>query len=210
MAVPSSGLRIGHVPLLGRDAHRARRQSPNCGILTRGESISEPGDLTPLRSRPVCSGVLATRLARPLQRRSFPCAPTLDGAGRIVIPTPPSTSRSGTASDPQSVAQRQFGLGYRGGLYTGHESQQRPKTPATPRPSSAARRAHPSNPPSRPVNARPAKLPRFPTAAINSIPAAAAVPLRKPVGSAQNTGIAERIPTAASVIATVRSTDECA
>src|SRR5919108_111456 len=43
-----------------------------------------------------------------------------------------------------------------------------------------------------PVNAGPANPPRFPTAAINAIPAAAAVPVRNAVGIAPKTGIAER------------------
>ena len=61
-----------------------------------------------------------------------------------------------------------------------------------------------------PVKAGPAKPPRLPIAATSAMPAAAAVPLRKAVGRAQKTGIAERIPTAASVIATVSASGDCA
>jgi hypothetical protein len=42
------------------------------------------------------------------------------------------------------------------------------------------------------------------------MPAAAPVPVRKAVGKAQKTGIADRSPTAAIVIATISSSGDCA
>ena len=61
-----------------------------------------------------------------------------------------------------------------------------------------------------PVKAGPTKPPRLPTAATSAMPAAAALPLRNAVGNAQKRGSAERIPTAAAVMVTVRSTGDCA
>jgi hypothetical protein len=146
LAVRSSDPRVRYIPSLGLGACQVGQPSPNCGFLTRGESISEPGDLTPLRSRPVCSRVLATRCARPLKRRPFPCASTLDGSGRIVIPTPPTRSRSGSPY-PANPSPATIRLRHRA-LHRPRESAA-PQTPATPRAPHAARRAHPSNPPYR-------------------------------------------------------------
>jgi hypothetical protein len=50
-----------------------------------------------------------------------------------------------------------------------------------------------------PVKAGPPKPPRFPIAAIAPMPAAAALPVRKPVGSYQKIGMTASKPTAASV-----------
>jgi hypothetical protein len=144
--------------------------------------------------------LLATCLS-PLRRRPLPSASSLTvRSDRYSNTGSFRLERFGVAGSVRR--QRELGFGHRDGLLAREEHQQRPKHQQR-----ASTVSGTSNPPVEssitPVNAGPTKPLRLPTAAIRAMPAAAAVPLRKAVGSAQKTGIAERMPAAAGVIATV-------
>jgi hypothetical protein len=158
----------------------------------RPESIAERGDITPHGRWPVFRNGLRNAPCTSAPTAPLPCAATLASPDGSVLQHP--LVSFGAVPLQRSVrCQRELRLGPRGALLAGEENHQRAERDQH----RERRQRHLETTVESSITPGPQKPPRFPTAAISAIPAAAAVPLRKAVGSARKTGIAERMPAAA-------------